>query len=42
VRRERIILFADACFVLWGDACGYGWGKRDTRVSLTMACVQDR
>lgn len=36
VRRERIILFADECFLLWGDACGYVWGKRNERVPVPI------
>jgi putative transposase len=41
-RRERIVLFADECFVLWGDACGYVWGKRDARVTLPVGNSRER
>jgi transposase len=42
VRRERIVLFADECFVLWGDACGYVWGKRNERVTIPVGNVRAR
>lgn len=36
VNKERVVLFADECFVVWGDACGYVWGKRDERITLPI------
>lgn len=27
----RKLLFLDECFLLWGDAGGYPWGKRNAR-----------
>jgi hypothetical protein len=37
---ERIILFVDECFLLWGDACGYVWGKRTERVTVPVGNVR--
>ncbi len=39
---ERLILFVDDCFLLWGDACGYVWGKRDERVTIPVGNVCTR
>jgi putative transposase len=36
LRGDRHIFFVDECFVLWGDACGYVWGKRDERVTIPL------
>lgn len=41
-RGERIILFVDECFLLWGDTCGYVWGKRDERVTVPVGNVRTR
>jgi transposase len=39
---ERLILFVDECFLLWGDACGYVWGKRNERVTVPVGNVRAR
>lgn len=39
---DRRIFFVDEWFVLWGDACGYVWGKRDERVSSSMTNSRER
>lgn len=35
-QRTRVLLFVDECFLHWGDVCGYGWGKRNERLTLAV------
>jgi len=35
-RGERVLLFLDECFLLWGDLCGYAWAKRNARVTVPI------
>ncbi len=39
---ERVLRFADESFLLWGDLCGYAWGKRNERVSVPMGNLKSR
>ncbi|MEI6181093.1 MAG: transposase [Chloroflexales bacterium] len=39
---ERVLLFLDECFLLWGDCCGYAWGKRNTRVTIPIGNPKER
>ena len=41
-RGDRVLLFADECFLLWGDLCGYAWGKRNERVSVPIGNLKTR
>jgi transposase len=41
-QRARTLLFFDECFLHWGDLCGYGWGKRNQRLSLDVVNTQAR
>ena len=34
---ELIVLFLDECHLLWGDICGYVWGKRQERIEVPVA-----
>ena len=36
------MLFVDECFLHWGDVCGYGWGKRNERLTLDVVNTQAR
>lgn len=37
IEKEEIVLFmSDECHLLWGDVCGYVWGKRGERVEIPM------
>jgi hypothetical protein len=29
-----VVLFEDECHLLWGDVCGYVWGKTDQRIEV--------
>ena len=29
-------MFLDECHLLWGDVCGYIWGKTDQRISVPI------
>jgi putative transposase len=42
LRGDRIVLYADECFVLSGDVCGYVWGKRNERVTISIENIRDR
>ena len=33
---ELVVLFEDECHLLWGDICGYGWGKTSERLEVPM------
>lgn len=39
---ERVLLFVDECFLHWGDVCGYGWGRRNERLTLAVGNTQAR
>ena len=41
-RGERVLLFQDECFLLWGDVCGYAWGKRNARVTVPVGNLKAR
>ena len=37
IEQEQLaVFFEDECHLLWGDACGYVWGKKEERVSIAM------
>jgi len=29
-----VVFFVDECHLLWGDLCGYVWGKTDERIKF--------
>ena len=31
---KLVVLFQDECHLLWGDICGYVWGKKNQRVEV--------
>jgi len=31
-----VVLFEDECHLLWGDLCGYVWGKTDERIEVAI------
>ena len=39
---DRVLLFLDECFLLWGDLCGYAWAKRNARVTVPIGNVKQR
>jgi hypothetical protein len=41
-RGERVLVFVDECFLLWGDVCGYAWGKRNERVEVAVGNYKQR
>ena len=36
------VFMLDECHLLWGDACGYVWGKTNTRVEVPMTNQRER
>jgi transposase len=41
-RGERVLVFVDECFLLWGDLCGYAWAKRNERVTIPIGNPKER
>ena len=37
-----MLVFLDECFLLWGDVCGYAWGKRNERVEVAVGNYKQR
>ena len=33
---SRHVLFIDECHLLWGDICGYVWGKSNQRIEVPV------
>lgn len=43
VEKGRIILWMqDECHQLWGDCCGYVWGKKGARLAVPMTNFRER
>lgn len=41
-QQEIVVVLEDECHLLWGDACGYGWGKTIDRVVVQVANPKSR
>lgn len=39
---QLVVLFVDECHLLWGDVCGYVWGKADIRVKIPIVNEKSR
>jgi transposase len=37
-----VVLLEDECHLLWGDACGYVWGRRNQRLEVSMLNERQR
>jgi putative transposase len=37
-----VVYMIDECHLLWGDVCGYVWGKTNTRVEVPMTNQRER
>jgi len=33
---KLVVFFEDECHLLWGDLCGYVWGKTDERIEVPI------
>jgi hypothetical protein len=33
---ELVVFFQDECHLLWGDLCGYVWGKTSERIEVSI------
>jgi len=33
---QLVVFFVDECHLLWGDLCGYVWGKTDERIEVPI------
>ena len=36
------VFFLDECHLLWGDVCGYIWGKSNTRIEVPMVNEREK
>lgn len=39
---QLIVLFVDECHLVWGDICGYVWGKTSSRVEVPIKNEKQR
>ncbi len=39
---DLVLLGEDECHLLWGDVCGYVWGKRGEAISVPMTNFRER
>ena len=37
-----MVVVADECHLLWGDVCGYGWGKKSERLRVAVSNPKER
>lgn len=37
-----MVLFEDECHLIWGDCCGYVWGKRNTTLEVPISNIRQR
>lgn len=40
--KQTVMLLVDECHLLWGDACGYGWGPKGGRTVLPITNIRER
>lgn len=40
--RKLVVYMSDECHLLWGDLCGYVWGKTKIRVEVPMTNQRER
>jgi DDE superfamily endonuclease len=36
------VFFLDECHLLWGDVCGYVWGKTNTRIEVPIVNEREK
>jgi len=36
------VFMEDECHLLWGDVCGYVWGRRDQRIEIPVTNIRER
>lgn len=37
-----VVFFVDECHLLWGDVCGYVWGRTDIRIEIPLKNEKER
>lgn len=42
LRDDLVLLFVDECHLLWGDVCGYSWGRTDQRLEIPIVNEKER
>lgn len=41
-RGEIVVLLEDECHLLWGDVCGFAWGKRNQTIPVPISNTRSR
>jgi transposase len=39
---ELLVFFLDECHLIWGDICGYVWGKTDIRIEIPVTNEKEK
>ena len=39
---QMVVFFVDECHLLWGDVCGYVWGKTNIRIEIPITNEKER
>lgn len=42
IAEKLVVFFADECHLLWGDICGYVWGKKQERIEIPIINERER
>ena len=42
IKGEMVVLLEDECHLLWGDVCGYVWGRRGEAIEVPMTNYRQR
>jgi hypothetical protein len=42
IAEKLVVFFADECHLLWGDICGYVWGKKQERIEIPIINEKER
>ena len=40
--RKLVVYLIDECHLLWGDICGYLWGKRNERIEIPLVNQREK
>lgn len=43
IEAQKLTVFLiDECHLLWGDVCGYAWGRTDLRIEIPIQNERER
>jgi putative transposase len=40
--RKLVVYLIDECHLLWGDVCGYLWGRRNERIEIPLVNQREK